>query len=404
MIHDRDVVILSSTSWDLVWEANHEIATRLAQAGNRVFYVEHMGFRTPSLRKMNRVFSYAARWIRSARSLGVRQVADGLYVCTPVALPPFGGRLRSWLNRHLLLRLIDSARRRLGMHAPVILTWVPTDSAFDLIRMMRTPDSRLILYCVEDYAKIVSAPERLREVETALLQEADLVLASTESLADWCGRWNPHTMLMNHGVDVAAFSDRAPGAVPSELEHLDGPIIGYVGGLHHAVDYDLLREAIAATPEWNWVFVGPYRDPRASLPGTGNVRHTGWRPHGEVSRYVRAFDVCIIPYREDGATDAVLPTKLYEYLAAGKPVVSTRLRALERLRKDDPVFTTCPANAPEFVAAIRDALTDPGDAIVIHRRRAVAGRNDWSVRMEQISDAILNAGEPLAESQRRSGT
>ena len=392
VIRGRDFVLLSSTQWDEVWEANHEIATRLAAAGNRVLYVEHMGFRAPSLTKIGRVVSYGARRVRSIGSHGVREVAERLWVCTPIVLPPFGSGLRRFVNRRLFLPLVDASRRRLGLRDPIIVSWVPTDSALRLVERMRGGRSLLVGYWVADYRHLVSDPERLRESEERLLGEADLVIVPTQPLADWCSRWSGNVVLLPHGVSASAFAGAGEeGDPPPELRSLRRPIVGYVGGLHSAVDYELLSEAIARTPDWSWVFVGPVRDPRASLPSAPNVHRLGWRPHEGINEYVRAFDVCIIPYREEESTEAVLPTKLYESLAAGRPVVSTRLPAVEAIRRQLPVFLTAEASPGPFVEAIATALAPGNGPAEELRRRRFAARSDWSVWMEELSELLLTA-------------
>src|SRR5437763_16594101 len=105
----RDFIFLSSIEWEPLWQAHQEIASRLARAGNRVLYVENTGVRHPGPGDVSRLGTRMRRWAGGFRSGGVRQVAPGLYVCSPLVLPPFGSRLAQLANRHLFVPLI--ARR-----------------------------------------------------------------------------------------------------------------------------------------------------------------------------------------------------------------------------------------------------------------------------------------------------
>ena len=384
MITGQDIVIISSTGWKHVWEGNHEIATRLAQAGNRVFYIEHMGFRGPSLRKLTRALGYPVRWLKRARSLGADAAIEGLYVCTPLVLPPFGSRMQCWINRVLLVPMVARACRRLGLRDPVILNYLPTDSASDLIDLMRSDLKALISLHVTAYEEIVKDVRRLRASEIPLLRGSDLVLTQGPVIARWCRQFNGNVHEMTHGVDMESFP--LTGDAHPEIAALKRPVIGYVGGMHDALDYDLVNAMTALRPEWHWVFVGLQRG-GPMIQQRANVHMPGWIPHGELHRYVRAFDVCIIPYVESAASDHVFPTKLYEYLAAGRPVVSTRMPLVIAIQREHPVFVTAPAAAPLFLEAVESAMLQNSEADA-RDRRALAALNDWELRIETLSSFI----------------
>ena len=96
MLTGRDIILISSIDWDFNWQGHQEIANRLARAGNRVLYVENMGVRSPGLHDVGRVARRFSHWAGSVFDGGVRQVSPGLYVCSPLILPPFGSSTRGW--------------------------------------------------------------------------------------------------------------------------------------------------------------------------------------------------------------------------------------------------------------------------------------------------------------------
>jgi glycosyltransferase involved in cell wall biosynthesis len=388
VITGRNVIIISSIAWDFLWQGPQEIAMRLARAGNRVLYLDNIGLRAPGLRDHRRVREHVGKWVRYAGTQ-VREIESGLYVCTPVVLPPFGTALQRWLNRRFFLPRIAAQARALGLDDPIIISYLPTDTAVALIAMLATPRSVVAAYYATDHVRFVTHQERLARWEPLFLRAADVVFAQESILAAHAARFNGNVHVAPHGVSVEAFEN---GGEPGpELAAIPPPVIGYIGGLHVAVDYDLLREAVRLRPEWSWVFIGSIQVARSLLPRAANVHYLGPHPHAELPRLIRRFDVCIIPYRQDPSTDVVLPTKLGEYLAAGKPVVSTRLSTVVELNRKHPVLVISDDSAESFVNAIETALALPAGEATIQRRRDVAALDDWRLRMEQISRHLEEA-------------
>src|SRR5260370_1928523 len=141
MLKGKNIIFISSIDWDFVWQHPQEISVRLAEAGNRVLFVENTGVRAPRLRDAVRVVHRLKLWARSLGSLGVRQVRPNLYVCSPLVLPPFGPSWQRQINRRLLLPLVGRTAVTLGMSDPVLWTHLPTDTAIELIRLLRTPQT-----------------------------------------------------------------------------------------------------------------------------------------------------------------------------------------------------------------------------------------------------------------------
>lgn len=402
MLTGHDIIIISSIDWDFLWQQPQEIAARFAEAGNRVLYIENTGIRSPGLRDARRVALRLRRWLAAWRSRGARRVAQNVQVLSPLALPPFGSRARRLANGHLLSRQVARAARRLGMREPILWTYLPTDTAVDLIERLRARNSIVVYYCVADFAQLTSNVSRLRRSEEALVRSCDLVFTNCSQLADHCGRWNDDLHVFPPGVNLKAFPAEEDGhdeslveggassqgrsaSGVSPLASLRRPLIGYVGGLHRFVDYDLLREMAHARPNWSWVFVGPVTSPVGGLGELPNVHLLGQRPHVELARYIRGFDVCIVPYLVNDATATVVPVKIGEYLAMGKPVVSTQLPTVCEFNRRQDVLLTA-ANQPDaFLRAIELALLSPDNPERTARRREVAALNDWQLTITKMS-------------------
>lgn len=401
MITGRDFIYISSIEWSFLWQGHQEIALRLAAAGNRVLYVENTGVRSPGLRDAGRVALRLKRWAGSLRSQGVREVAPNIYVCSPMVMPPFGGRWRRALNRHLFLPLMLRAARRLGMRDVLVWTYLPNDTTVDLTRLLRRESAGLVYYCVADFTQLTPHAARLGQSEREIVTRSDVVFTNCSELAAKFAPWNPHVHVFPVGVNLDAFpfEPHAPPAgapesnghgklagraAPELIATLPGPVIGYVGGMHRHVDFGLLREMALRRPDWSWVCVGPHQTAPGELANLPNVHLLGQRPHAELVRHIRHFDVCIVPYVNSVYTATVVPTKINEYLAVGKPVVSTALPPVREFNEEHGVLITAEAEAGSFLGAIERALALPRDAETLLRRRRVAELGDWGARFDAM--------------------
>ena len=424
MIQGRDIVYVSSIEWGNLWQAHQEVALRLAAAGNRVLYVENTGVRGPSARDAGRVARRLRRWARALGSGGVREVAPNIYVCSPVVMPPFGPRWRRAANRRLFLPALLSTARRLGMRDVLLWTYLPNDTTLDLMEALGRDCAARVYYCAADFSQLASDPEKLGEAERAIVAGCEVVFANCAELARRFAPWNPNVHVFPVGVNLAAFpaEPHAPagGAGPerewdgggagaaSEVGALPGPVIGYVGGLHRHVDWGLVEEMALSRRGWSWVFVGPVQSPVERLAGLPNVHLLGERPHAALAAYVRRFDVCIVPYVNSAYTATVVPTKINEYLALGKPVVSTALPAVAEFNAEHRVLLTAEAEAGSFLGAIEQALALPKDEETLRRRRRVAALGDWDERLPAMCRLIEEslrggAGRKPSEAAARAG-
>ena len=395
MITGRDIVYISSIEWTFLWQVHQEVALRLARAGNRVLYIENMGVRSPGLKDASRILSRLKHWAGSFTTRGVREVAPNLYVCSPLVMPPFGSSIRRRINRHFLLPAIGRTARQLGMRDVLVWTYLPTDSAVELVKLVRNSRGASIYHCLADFPALSATPHELMKSEKDLAQLSDQVFTNCTRLSERLSQWNGEVSIFPPGVYLAAFPDepleqpvRSDDSVPfdsSKHGAQSGPVIGYVGGLHRHVDFDLLAEMADARPNWSWVFVGPFQTSVDKLRGKDNVLLLGPKPHDELVFYVRSFDVCLVPYVKSVYTETVVPAKLNEYLAVGKCVVATDLPTIREFNDRHNVLIATENRADKFLQAIEKALRQPRDAETIKRRREVAALCDWNTQLEAMS-------------------
>ncbi len=258
----------------------------------------------------------------------------------------------------------------------------------------RAHPRRLVYEMVDDLGVFPQPRAFLEREHRRLLAQADLVVGSAAPLVDQLHLARPDAILVPNGVDadfVRRFARRE--AAPNDLGDwvsAQRPIIGYHGALASWFDYALVREVARLRPEYGFLLIGPDYDgslaaARRDLPG--NVRWLGGRSREDLMRYMAWYDAAMLPFVVNPLTDAISPVKLFEYLAGGKPVVSTPLAEVSRY----PVVITA-KGAEAFALALDHALALRSDQAHQDQLRKTADENTWQAR----AIAVLTALERLS--------
>ena len=395
ILRGHDIVCFSSIDWQFIWQGHQEIMSTLAANGNRILFVENTGVRTPSLRDLPRVRQRIRNWWRGTN--GFRPERDNLFIYSPLLLPfPYSPVVRR-LNRILLVRALRRWMRAAGFGRPIVWTFLPTPLVREVIPELDPLAS--VYYCIDDFASSSRAARRITQSEQQLFREVDLVFVTSEKLRERASRFSERVHLFPFGVSFKKFQDvrTAPDGIPPDLAILRRPIVGYVGGVHRWVDLPLLASVAKCMPDASFALVGPLQTDTAATEGLANVHLLGGRPHDDIPRYIKGFDVGIVPYLLSEYTTNVYPTKLNEYLAMGIPVVATDLPEIRRFNADHGPNVAVARDATQFVDALRVAL-GPSDDADRHRRIEVARANSWDARIARMSALIE---ERLAEARIR---
>jgi glycosyltransferase involved in cell wall biosynthesis len=384
-LEGASILSLARDRWNDVPRCRHHVMSRLSQR-NRVLFVSG----TVYVRR-------ALQALTQADDFGVSQVSDSLFTFVPPPWLPHS--FRPSLNLVLASAQALAIRRilrRLDMETrPIAYAWHP--DAVDVVE--RLDPSLVVYHCYDEVAAFPGDdPGRIRAQEERLLKRADLVFAVSPGLCDRKRVFNPNVRLMRNGVDAVRFSAaRSSGtAVPEDIASIKGPIVGCVTRVvPEFFDAGLLCEVFSQRPGWSLVVVGPVSGAQVAggealhdLQQLPNVHFLGSRQFERLPGYLKAMDVCLIPYRLTENKRLADPLKVYEYLAAGKPVVSVPLDLADDVR---PLVRTG-RDAAAWVTAIDEALgerrPDLEDA-----RQAVAFANTWDERVSRISTHILDALE-----------
>jgi glycosyltransferase involved in cell wall biosynthesis len=353
--------------------------------GNKVLFVNSITMGLPSMAnpdfflKIRRKLKSYTRWLR--------KVPEGLWVMTPVNLPFYGWRAVRWLNRILLVGQLRLAMLLLRMSRPILWVAIPTAA-----EMAGRLGEKLLLYQVSDKydANEDSAlsVQIIREYDRQLRDAAAVVLYSGRKLFQEATE--NHRFFLEQAVDFAHFSDLTvePAA---ELDGIPGPILGYFGAMDYVMDPELIAEVARLRPGWHWVLLGLKSNlVRISAP---NIHFLGSKPYSSLPRYIRRFDVCVLPWRADNPfTSYGSAIKVREYLATGKPVVIAPL--YEYLETPGLRFFR---GTQEFIEQVENALEKDTLALAA-QRQAVVRNGTWDERARQLATLInsLLQGQPYS--------
>jgi glycosyltransferase involved in cell wall biosynthesis len=293
---------------------------------------------------------------------GFRQVSQGLYL----ANVPWG--------------VFDLVER------PVVFT-LPYNRHY--LYQFRQP--RTVYEVIDDLDVFPEDKTQLQKNHERLLKEADLVVVTADRLMEQVQQIRADAILCPNAVELDHFSQaRDPSHAPppdlAEILQPGRPVIGYYGALARWFDYDLVRQSAQCHPDWDFVLIGPNHDHTliaSDILSRSNIHWLGARDYSQLPEYLRHFTVATIPFIVNEITRATSPIKLFEYMAAGKPIVTSDM---PECRKYPGVFTA--NNSTEYIKHLEHALTLTPDAGYIQQLYQTAQANTWEARLKQIVTAL----------------
>jgi glycosyltransferase involved in cell wall biosynthesis len=318
-----DFLLFSSTDWDGVWGSRQQVARELARRNNRVLFIEQMAglehfAKYPDLRHRRR-----QRW-----QTGLQAIEENLWLATPPPLLPGRyyvpaiARLNAWIITLWLRPIL----RRLYFTQPILWLYQPEQ----VFLVQKFNEQALVYHCIDEFTVGTSGRKRavIAHLEELLLRQADVVFANSQLTFERKRPFNPHTYRIPSGVNVAHFASAGRDDLPphTAVAHLPHPILMFVGNVCEKLDAPLLEQIARDHPQASLVLVGqifPDTIDLSRLRQYANVHLLGKFPFAEVPALLQSADLCLLPYVQNEDALFRSPLKLYEYLATGKPILST---------------------------------------------------------------------------------
>lgn len=374
-----DLIFVSIENWDEVWRRNQFISSKLAKKFSRskILFVGLPIDITYAIR------SGKLKRITEKRTWAVKEYPN-ITVTRVLKFFPNSLAWGKWLNEIIARRHVRNMARKTGIKNPIL--WINPHYA---VHMAGRMDERLVIYDITDDWTQAGFPERerriIREEDRRLSGLADLVIVCSKALEESHKGLCKKILLLPNGVDVEHYGPVSDMA-EDRISRWPRPVFGYTGTIHpDRIDISLVIALARAFPEGSVVLVGPNflrRRQRLSLLAEKNIYLTGEVQYGEITDYMSGFDICIAPHLETGFTESLNPIKLWEYLACGKPIVSTNIAGF----RDYPRLCHIASGADNFISACRDALQESGD--LRRDRMAEAKKNTWDSRIEKLLEVL----------------
>ena len=369
------LIVHSHLRWDFVWQRPQQILSRFGRS-RPVLYVEEPVFADDL----------------SGGSLDVSQPAPGVYR----VVPRLGAELRESYDdaavrvRALLVTLLGEGGQLAGTFDDAVQWFYTPMPARTMIGAFG--ECAVVYDCMDELAQFRFAPSDLGARERHLMAAADVVFTGGYQLYTSKARHHDNVHFYGCGVDARHFglARSAETVMAPELADLPKPVLGYFGVVDERLDYELIARLADAFPTGSVAIVGPLAkvDPR-ELPQRSNIHWLGQRAYNDLPRYVKGFDVCLMPFALNEATEFINPTKTLEYMAAGKPIVSTAVPDV--VRNFVPIVRVADSLAA-FITEVRGALTP--DVERIEAGVACARGSSWESIVASMDRLVASAVRP----------
>ncbi len=372
-----DLICLSHLRWDFVYQRPQHLLSRCAQE-RRVFFIEEPVFSPNASERLDISSRECGVWVV------VPHLSEGL------------SESASWAAQRVL---IDNLFAQAQIREYILWYYTPMAMAFT-----RHLEPLVVIYdCMDELSLFQGAPCALKELETELFSRADLVFTGGQSLYEVKRDRHPHVYAFPSSIDCTHFTKaRTLIQEPKDQVNIPHPRLGFFGVIDERMDLELLSGIAEAQPDWHLVIIGPVVkiDP-AVLPRHQNIHYLGGKSYQNLPDYIAGWDVALLPFVCNSSTRFISPTKTPEYLAAGKPVVSTSIHDVVRpygqlglVRIADTV--------PEFVAAASAAMNESDASGWLCQVNAFLAQISWDrtwAQMMQLVESVISDRLHVASSE-----
>ncbi|NRA60334.1 MAG: glycosyltransferase family 1 protein [Psychrobium sp.] len=366
-----DLVVFGE-DWGGLPSSTQQLISHIA-IDRRVIWVNSIGLRQPTcqLKDLKRVWAKLGQLIFPSKE--TKRTNRQFLVANVKTIPAPTSAIVRYLTSLYLSYQLKKLMRQQHIVAPIL--WISLPTAVDVVG--RLNESAVVYYCCDDFNALAGVDHHtVSQREQQLVKCADLIITSSDVLA--LKFPNKNTEIVPHGVDYQLFSTPVPRAkdLPSNK-----PIAGYYGSISSWIDLELLSETIAQMPQWNFVFIGDICVDVSVLTCYSNVYFLGRKEHNKLPCYSQHWQASLLPFRDNNQIKACNPFKLREYLATGKPIISTYFPALRPYKSLIEVVS----NASQMIAALTRVSSQP---VYDARKPSAVAHQTWQARAAKINQLM----------------
>jgi glycosyltransferase involved in cell wall biosynthesis len=349
--HGYDLVVFCHLRWDFVYQRPQHIISRLSH-DYKILFVEEP-------------------WQSKEIAHSLNFVLPNLHVFRP--------------NISHIDELAGVLTQLLGS-ASIPLAWFYSPSFCTVLDQMKF--GTVIYDCMDELSLFKGAPASLIQQERDLLEKSDIVFTGGRSLYEAKTPHHPNVHCFPSSVDFDHFARAKNGInLPHDIIDIPSPIVGYFGVVDERLDLELIEQTAAQLPEVSFVFIGPVvKISDSDLPRLPNIYYLGMKAYQTLPNYLKAFNIAMMPFALNDATKYISPTKTLEYMAAGKPIISTRVKDVER---EYSTSVHLVSNAAEFAEEIKSILfPSTANSTHVDRYSDILGKTSWNSTVFRMKVAI----------------
>ncbi len=366
----RDLIVFGE-DWGALPSSTQHLISQLS-CSRKIVWINSIGLRRPIICKhdLQRAWYKLMAPRQGSQSQTTCLPGGGFSIVNPRTFPVPRTKLARKIAVHLLKRQIKPFVKKAELNNPILWSSLPT--AVDMVDQLNT--SSTVYYCGDDFSSLAGVDHNIVEKrERELAEKADLIITASNKLAD---RF-PYkkTKLLTHGVDFKHFS--TPTTRARDLPNDGRPIAGFYGSLSNWLDIKLLETTIAKMPRWHFVFIGKPSVNISSLNKWHNTHFLGEKPHHELPAYSQHWTASLLPFINNAQIQACNPLKLREYLATGRPVVSTLFPAVEPFKP----YVHCVTNSNEMVVALDESARTQTSK----KQQRLVIKESWAAKAQLLS-------------------
>ena len=377
------IVVFSHLRWGFVWQRPQQFLSRFAKK-HPILFIEEPFFDRPEGDKPDLQF---------------HRVMPNVTVACPhvdhtwAKNPKLPEMLLAWAKE-----AVDRMNDEGQFDRPLLWYYSPMDSAWSLGHF---PNRGIVYDCMDELSQFTGAPRQLVDNEARLMRHADVVFTGGYNLGEKKKKQHDNVHIFGCGVEYAHFgkAQLEDTVIPPDIDFMPRPIVGWFGVVDERVDYAMVGEMARARPDWSFAMVGPVVkvDPNL-LPHFPNLHWLGGREYQVLPNYVKAFDVNMMCFALNAATEFINPTKGLEYMATGKPIVSTPVKDVVNQWSDICLIAK---GKDDFIGALHKALENGPDVQQrVARGLALSQQCSWEGTVAKMQSLIKEA---ITKPDRKSG-
>lgn len=381
----KDIVILSTADWDNpFWTNKQHVAISLSKLGYRVLYIDSLGLRKPSASSSD--LGRIKRRLKKAFK-APRKVHDNIWVWSPIILPFQQYPFVRLINRFVFSNWLKFWSWKLKISNNLFWTYNPLTT-----RLLNLDGYKILVYhCVDEIKAQPGMPvDILTVADNELSSKANVIFATSLKLYESRKELNENTHYFSNVADFNFFNQALleRTVIPEDIAKIPSPIAGFIGAISgYKIDFELIEFVANKCPDISFVFIGKVGegDPWTNVEKIStlkNVYFLGPKEYSTLPAYLKAMTVTLLPNHINEYTDSMFPMKFFEYLAAGKPVVSVNLKAIQ----EHSTFCYLSLDYAEFANNVIEASIAP--SVGLENRLNLAKKYTYDSRMLKMMEIV----------------